>query len=161
MSWTLEELLPHRPPMVLVDAVESFDPEAKRLTARVTVTPAQIFHFDPGADGAEAGVPNWVAIEYMAQTCAALAGYWDRHVAPDQPARPGLLLGTRKLTLGLDRFAAGQVYHVTAVNAFSDSDAASFECFIADDSGTEVASAILSAYRPPDLETFLKEQARQ
>ena len=92
VPWTLEELLPHRPPMLLIDAVEEFDPEAKSLTARVTVAPGQIF-FVAGPDGA-GGVPNWVAIEYMAQTCAALAGCWDRHVAPDRPARPGLLLGT-------------------------------------------------------------------
>jgi len=159
MNWSLEELLPHRPPMVLIDEVESFDPATKTLTAKVTVTPGQIF-FLTGADGA-AGVPNWAAIEYMAQTCAALAGCWDRHVAPDQPARPGLLLGTRKLALELDRFEAGRTYHVTAVNAFWDADAASFECAIRDDAGTEVASAVLSAYRPPDLEGFLKEQANQ
>ena len=88
----LEELLPHRPPMVLIDAVESFDAEARRLVARVTIGENQLFF-----DGK--GVPNWVAIEYMAQTAAALVGYYDRHVAPGQPARPGLLLGTRKLDL--------------------------------------------------------------
>ena len=159
VPWTLEELLPHRPPMLLIDAVEEFDPEAKSLTARVTVAPGQIF-FVAGPDGA-GGVPNWVAIEYMAQTCAALAGCWDRHVAPDRPARPGLLLGTRKLVLGLDRFEAGRTYHVTAVNAFWDADAASFECAVCDESGAEVASAVLNAYRPPDLEGFLKEQAKQ
>ena len=159
-QWTLEELLPHRPPMILIDAVEDFRPEEKSLTARVAVTPEQIFYFD-AAEPRSAGVPNWVAIEYMAQTCAALAGCWDRHVAPEQPVRPGLLLGTRKLTLDLDRFEAGRTYHVTAVNAFSDADAASFECAIRDDAGAVVATAVLSAYRPPDLENFLKEQANQ
>ena len=32
-AWNLDELLPHRPPMRLLDAVEAFDPEAKTLTA--------------------------------------------------------------------------------------------------------------------------------
>ena len=41
VPWTLDELLPHRPPMRLIDAIEAFDPEAKTLTATVTVTPAQ------------------------------------------------------------------------------------------------------------------------
>ena len=99
VEWTLEELLPHRPPMVLIDEVESFDAASKRLTVRVTITPEQIFFFK-GLDG----VPNWVAIEYMAQASAALAGCWDKHVAPDLPARPGLLLGTRKLELNLAKF---------------------------------------------------------
>ena len=158
VDWTLEELLPHRPPMMLIDEVEAFDPVAKSLTAKVTVTSEQIFHFT-GEDGA-AGVPNWVAIEYMAQTCAALAGCWDRHVEPDRPVRPGLLLGTRRLSLGLARFEHGRTYRVTAVNAFWDADAASFECSIRDESGEEVATAVLNAYRPPDLNEFLKEQAK-
>lgn len=154
VPWTLEELLPHRPPMMLLDAVEAFDPEAKRLTAKVTITPEQIFFFK-GVDG----VPNWAAIEYMAQASAALAGCWDKHVAPDRPARPGLLLGTRKMELKGACFAAGRTYHVTAENAFSDADAASFACAITDDDGTVVATASLNAYRPPNLEQFLKEQA--
>ncbi len=158
MECSLEELLPHRPPMVLIDAVEGFDPDEKTLTAKVTITPEQIFHFT-GSD-AEAGVPNWVAIEYMAQTSAALAGCYDKHVAPDQPARPGLLLGTRKLDLKRTRFETGKTYHVTAKNAFWDADAAAFECTIRDDAGEEVATATLNAYRPPDLEDFLKEQAK-
>ena len=150
----LDELLPHRPPMVLIDAVESFDAEAKRLTARVTIGENQMFF-----DGQ--GVPNWVAIEYMAQTAAALVGYYDRHVAPGQPVRPGLLLGTRKLDLKLERFEVGKTYHVVAENAFSDSDAASFVCRIEDDTGETVATANLNAYRPPDMEQFLKEQVKE
>lgn len=154
VPWTLDELLPHRPPMRLIDAIEAFDPEAKTLTATVTVTPGQIFFF-----GTEEGVPNWVAIEYMAQASAALAGCYDRHVAPDRPARPGLLLGTRKLDLKLERFEAGKTYRVTATNAFWDADAAAFACEIRDAAGDVVATATLNAYRPPDFEGFLKERA--
>ncbi|MGN0845791.1 MAG: 3-hydroxylacyl-ACP dehydratase [Kiritimatiellia bacterium] len=154
-AWSLEDLLPHRPPMVLIDAIESFDAETKTLTARVAITPGQIFHF-----GELDGVPNWVAIEYMAQTSAALAGRYDREVAPEKPSRPGLLLGTRKLDLRLARFEAGKTYHVTATNAFWDADAAAFECAIRDDAGEVVATATLNAYRPPDFEGFLKEQAK-
>lgn len=155
MDETLEGLLPHRPPMVLIDGVEHFDPETKTLTAKVSITPEQIFHF-----GAEGGVPNWVAIEYMAQTSAALAGCYDRHVAPDRPVRPGLLLGTRRLDLKLDRFESGRTYHVTASNAFWDADAAAFDCAIRDDAGEVVATATLNAYRPSDFGQFLKEQAK-
>lgn len=156
VKWNLEELLPHREPMVLIDAVEEFVPAERRLTARVKVTEGQIALF-----GEADYVPNWVAIEYMAQTCAALAGCWDRHSAPERPARPGFLLGARRLELKLGRFEPLGVYHVTAVDVFSDADAASFECFIVDDSGQEVARATLNAYRPPDMTEFLKEQMKQ
>ena len=150
----LDELLPHRPPMVLIDAVESFDAEAKRLTARVTIGENQMFF-----DGQ--GVPNWVAIEYMAQTAAALVHGLVVQEAEGQPVRPGLLLGTRKLDLKLACFEAGKTYCIVAENAFSDSDAASFACRIEDEAGETVATANLNAYRPPDMEQFLKEQVKE
>lgn len=150
---SLETLLPHRPPMVLIDGVDAFDAAAGRLVAHVTITPETMFCETDG-------VPNWVAIEYMAQTAAALAGAHDRLQAPDCPPRPGLLLGTRKLDVPCACFAIGQTYRVTAERVFADDEAASFACQIEDAAGAVVASAILNAYRPPDLETFLKEQAK-
>ena len=150
----LDELLPHRPPMVLIDGVESFDAEMKRLVSRVTIGENQLFF-----DGQ--GVPNWVAIEYMAQTAAALVGHLDRHLAPGQPVRPGLLLGTRKLELKLARFEAGKTYRIVTENVFGDSDAASFACSIEDETGATVATANLNAYRPSDMEKFLKEQVKE
>ncbi len=152
-SVPLEELLPHRPPMVLIDAVESFDAATKRLVARVTIGPNQLFCTSDG-------VPNWVAIEYMAQTAAALVGLYDKVTAPGAPARPGLLLGTRRLDLKLDRFEMGKTYFISAENVFSDDEAASFICSIQDAAGDTVATATLSAYRPPDIEQFIKEQVK-
>ena len=147
----LDELLPHRPPMVLIDSVESFDVEAKRLTARVTIGENQIFF-----DGE--GVPNWAAIEFMAQAAAALAGCFDKERDPARPARPGLLLGTRRLDLCVESFAAGRTYRVTAASTFWDDETAAFACTVVDDAGTVVAEAALNAFRPPDFGTFIKEQ---
>ena len=149
----LEDLLPHRPPMVLIDGVESFAAAAMRLVARVTIGENQLF-FDGD------GVPNWVAIEYMAQAAAALVGVHDKHLAPDRPVRPGLMLGTRRLDLRLARFEAGKTYRVVAENVFNDADAASFACRIEDEAGETVAAATLNAYRPPDMEQFMKEQTK-
>ena len=151
MQFPLEDLLPHRPPMVLIDGVESFDAAAMRLVARVTIREDQLFYV-------EGGVPNWVAIEYMAQAAAALVGYHDKLLAPDRPVRPGLMLGTRKLDLRLARFEAGKTYHIMAENVFNDADAASFACRIEDETGETVATATLNAYRPPNMEQFMKEQ---
>lgn len=153
MIWPLEELLPHRAPMVFIDRVESFDASARSLTASFTVTPEHVL-YSPSAGG----VPNWAAIEFMAQTSAALVGNFDKTQEPERPARPGLLLGTRKLDLRLDSFETGRMYRVTASCAFWDADAAAFSCIISDDSGAVVAEATLNAYRPPDFRQFLKEQ---
>jgi len=154
MTWALDDLLPHRAPMVFLDGVESFDATARSLTATFSVTSAHVLY-----SPALGGVPNWAAIEFMAQAAAALAGCIDRERDPAQPARPGLLLGTRRLELHADSFAAGRTYRVTAANTFWDDETAAFACTIVDDAGTVVAEAALNAFRPPDFGTFLKEQA--
>ena len=153
MTWTLDDLLPHRAPMVFLDGVESFDATARSLTATFSVTPAHVLY-----SPALGGVPNWAAIEFMAQAAAALAGCVERECNPAQPVRPGLLLGTRRLTLSTDSFAAGRTYRVTAENAFWDNKTAVFTCTIVDDAGAVVAEAAINAYRPPDFGAFLKEQ---
>ena len=148
----LDELLPHRPPMVLIDAVESFDAEAKRLVARVTIGENQLFF-----DGQ--GVPNWAAIEFMAQAAAALAGCFDKERDPAQQPRPGLLLGTRRLDLRAESFAAGHTYRVTVASKFWDDETAAFACTVVDDAGAVVAEAALNAYRPQNFGKFIKEQS--
>ena len=80
MNWSLEELLPHRAPMVFLDGVESFDSAARSLTATVSITPAHVLY-----SPALGGVPNWAAIEFMAQAAAALAGCFDRNAIPRSP----------------------------------------------------------------------------
>ena len=154
MTWPLDDLLPHRAPMVFLDGVESFDFAARSLTATVLITPDHVL-YSPTLGG----VPNWAAIEFMAQAAAALAGCFDKECDPTQPARPGLLLGTRRLDLRIESFAAGRTYRVTATNTFWDNETAAFACTVVDDAGTIVAEAALNAFRPPDFGTFIKEQS--
>lgn len=153
MTWTLDELLPHRAPMVFIDGVESFDSVARSLTAKISITPDHVLY-----STALGGVPNWAAIEFMAQAAAALAGCIDKERVPDATPRPGLLLGTRRLDLRTDCFAAGRTYMVKVVSTFWDDETAAFACTIEDDSGSIVAEAALNAYRPSDFGKFIKEQ---
>ncbi len=146
----LEVLLPHRSPMILIDAVESFSAAEKRAVAKVTIGENQLFL-------ERDGVPAWVAIEYMAQTAAALVGLRDQ--AEGRKVRVGFLLGTRRLSLSLENFAVGETYFISAKCIFEDDEAATFECSIANAAGVEAASALLNAYRPRNVETFLTEQA--
>ena len=113
-SWRVEDLVPHRPPMVLIDGIESFDPE----------TPALVATFAGRAEWRG----NWSAIEYMAQAAAALAGALGRVSGDGGEARPGLLLGTRRLELGIDGFVPGERYFVKAVRDYEDGDSAAFAC---------------------------------
>lgn len=138
--------------MVLIDGMEVSDPEAKRVVVSVKIDDSIPFFSD-------GGVPSWVAIEYMAQASAALAGLRDRLRAPDRAPRAGMLLGTRRMDVGLPRFIAGETYRASSECVFEDSDAASFQCEIRDAADRVVASATLNAYRPPDMAAFLKEHA--
>lgn len=140
-SFSVTELIPHRPPMVLIDEILDFDEEARSLTAAVDVR--------------EEWKSNYVAIEYMAQTAAALAGYFDKLENAECPARPGFLLGTRHLLLDLPEFEVGERYFVKAVNEFFDENSAAFSCSIENASGEVVATATLNAFRPDDIGTFL------
>ena len=136
--------IPHRPPMVLLDAVVSFNAATSSVCTAFTAR-------DP-----------WLAptasIEYMAQTAACLAGMGDRLHDPAAQQRPGLLLGTRRLDLPSAAFEPGRRHFVRATCVFSDSGAASFDCSIAESpDGAPLASAVLNAYRPKDFRAFLTE----
>ena len=143
-SFSLADLLPHRPPMVLLDEVVELDVAGRAITTAFKVR--------------ERWAGNWVAIEYMAQTAAALAGAFDLLENAARPARPGFLLGTRHLALAVPRFEVGATYRVTARSVFEDANAASFACELMAADGTVVATATLNAFRPDDVAAFLKEQ---
>lgn len=140
-SFSVAELVPHRPPMILIDEILDFDEASRSLTAAIDIR--------------EEWTGNYVAIEYMAQTAAALAGMFDKLENAARPARPGFLLGTRRLTLDLPKFEVGARYLVKAVNEFSDENSAAFTCTIEDSAGAVVATATLNAFRPDDIGTFL------
>ena len=133
---SLEDLIPHRHDMVLIDEVVSCDLAASSLTAAVTIKPQWR--------------ENWAAIEFMAQTAAALAGAADRAAGWQGEPRPGFLLGTRKLELFIDRFVVGRRYTITAYNSFFADGAANFECKIFDGAAV-VAKAAINAFRPDTI----------
>ena len=74
MTYSPEELLPHAPPMVLLDRVLEWDDES--ILAELTIGPSTPF-LDVGR-----GVPAHVGLEWMAQTCGLFAGL-------DQPPHGG------------------------------------------------------------------------
>ncbi len=145
-SYRLEDLLPHRPPMVLLDEIVSVDEANRSIEATATIK--------------SEWSQNWSAIELMAQAAAALAGVFDRVSGLDGPARPGLLLGTRRITFFAPSFEVGRTYTVTAKDVFSDAESASFECTVRDGESV-LASATLNAYRPTDFNAFLAGQREQ
>ncbi len=136
---SVAELLPHGAPMVLLDAVLEWDNGyvGTRLNVR-----RDIPFFVP-----QQGVPSYVGLEYMAQTCGAYAGL--EALALQQPVRMGFLLGTRNYHAGVDWFRAGDALVITAREILRQEGMGVFDCRIICQ-GVEIASAQLNLYQPED-----------
>jgi predicted hotdog family 3-hydroxylacyl-ACP dehydratase len=141
-KFTVEELIPHSPPMVLLDRILHYD--SMNLIAEITIHPDCLFY-----DSAAGGVPSWVGIEYMAQAISALAGLRARE--KQQGIKIGFLLGTRKMLLQQKVLLAGSCYQIHVKQLFWDvSGLANFACEIRD--GQELCvSAKVNVFETDDV----------
>lgn len=101
---TIEELVPHRGRMLLIDRVLSYAGDS--VVCELVVRDDPLFCQD-------GKVGSWVGIEYMAQSVAALVGL--KAHACGQAVRIGLLLGTRKFSAHRPFMHAGDRIRVEAV----------------------------------------------
>ncbi|MCW8108911.1 hypothetical protein OPS25_10445 [Alteromonas ponticola] len=140
----LYDLIPHRPPMLLINRVLTVN--ASSSSALVTIDRETSFY------EAEKGVPAWVGLEYMGQTAALIAGHQLQQglVAPHL----GFLLGTRSFNAECDYFEAGTIKVSCNEKAVVGDGLATFECKI--EIYTEeaqqaacLATAALSVFRRP------------
>ncbi|HEX3694693.1 MAG TPA: hypothetical protein VH374_04820 [Polyangia bacterium] len=133
----IRDLVPHKPPMLLLDRVVAHD--ADSVTCEVVIAADSPF--------VENGrVPAVIGIEYMAQCVATFAGL-SAH-AGGKPPRIGFLLGCRELTLAVDAFLVGDALLVEARRAWGDSDLGNFVCRV-QRGGETVASGTLNVYQGP------------
>jgi predicted hotdog family 3-hydroxylacyl-ACP dehydratase len=131
----IEQLLPHAPPMLWLDEVCGCEQDLVR--CKLTVRDDHVFVEDGAVD-------PLIAIEWMAQTVAALVGLWDRQNQIEP--RPGFLIAIPEACLDVDQFRVGDVLIITAKRIWGDEQLASFECLV-ERSGAQVARAQLSVYR--------------
>jgi predicted hotdog family 3-hydroxylacyl-ACP dehydratase len=138
------DLLPHSPPMVLLERV--LDYAGNSLIAEVAISVDSMF-YDPAIDG----VPAWAGIEYMAQAIAALGGLRARE--RNEAIKPGFLLGTRKLLLPCKVLRAGARYQIEVKQlVWDESGLASFACRILH-GATLCAEARLNVFVTANLKT--------
>jgi predicted hotdog family 3-hydroxylacyl-ACP dehydratase len=137
-------LLPHGPPMILLDEVLSSDETS--LSAALTIRENSLF--------LEArGVPAHIGIEYMAQACGAYAGL--KALERGEPVRIGLLLGTRGYEARVRWFHVADYLVVSVSETYRDGHMGAFDCRI-DRQRELVATAQLNVYQPDDPETLLQ-----
>lgn len=141
---SIVELLPHKPPMVLLDEAVGYS--ATEISARAILGPDHPF-------ATPRGVAGHILIELMAQACGVFVGA--QAVARGQPVRPGFLLGSRNFSAARDWLAPGTEVEVGATLVFRDDSMAVFDCVVTEDA-VEVASARLNVYQPPEGATILQ-----
>lgn len=136
--YSIEELLIHRPPMLLLDNVVGYDDAG--IVASVVISESSLLVTPEG-------VPGHIAIEYMAQACGAYAGAMA--LGAGTPVKIGLLLGTRLCRVLVPWFRVGDRLLVSASIVFHDEQLAAFDCKI-EIGGRLVADAQLKVYQPQD-----------
>lgn len=144
--YTPEQVLPHARPMILIDEVIARAPE--RLIAAFEVRADSLFFRAPH------GIAAHVAIEWMAQACAAFGGA--RALDEGRAVDIGFLLGTRDFRAEVEWFSEGERLYVSAGLEFQDEEMANFRCLTSrEPDGAAVASARLNVYQPRDVQAFL------
>mgnify|MGYP000000717466 CR=1 FL=1 len=144
---SMENVLPHDRPMILIDNILEVDMEEDFVKASVTINDDKVF-FDKEING----VSPLVGIEFMAQTIGCYSYYKNGEEIP----KIGFLLGTRLYENSLTKFENGKTYVITAKAIYADNELVSFECLIYNDN-KEVAKAVINAFQPKDVEAYLKE----
>jgi predicted hotdog family 3-hydroxylacyl-ACP dehydratase len=112
------ELVPHEPPMLLVDELVEWSPDSALV--RATIRAGNPFV-------TQGRMPATVLLEHMAQAIAVANGMADR-VAGRNAGEIGLLLGTRELELFCDELGVGELLELRVVREFSDAKLARYAC---------------------------------
>ena len=150
-DWPVERLLPHKPPMILIDRVVAIG--ADHFEAEVVVR-----HDSPFCDGEK--VAAWVGLEYMAQAVAAYAGA--EAIAASRPGMTGFLLGTRHYEPSVPAFAIGSVLRIAVKKVLHQPGGLSVvECSLRRaGEDASLVTANLSVYEVADLAGFLAESKK-
>ena len=135
-QYSIDELVPHRNTMLLIDEVIYFDED--HLTSRVRITDKSEFLRDNNE------VPVWIGIEYMAQTIAAWAGMHSKIAGKD--IKTGYLLGTRKYSPYVTGFPVGSILEISVKKSYQSNELGVFDCTISSDQ--LLAEASLNVYQP-------------
>lgn len=132
----VRELVPQRPPMLLLDAVTAWD--GAQLECAVTVRGDWLL--------VEHGrMPAAGLLEVMAQAVAALCGL--RGHARGEPVRMGLLTGCKALQLRAPSIPVGTTLTVRARQVVDLGAAAEFECQVMTADGRGLAEGTLQVVR--------------
>ncbi|MCL1124591.1 hotdog family protein [Shewanella surugensis] len=145
------DYLPHSAPMIFIDKIIAYQTDT--LLSEINITSQS-----PYFDDIISGVPNYVGIEYMAQTIAALAGI--EALKRNDIIRIGFLLGSRKLQLHVPHYKLGHTYHTRVSRLYQEETGlAVFECQILEQDDI-IAQANINVFQPQDTHTYISNSTQ-
>ncbi|MCD7879714.1 MAG: hypothetical protein LUG16_07270 [Candidatus Gastranaerophilales bacterium] len=134
----LEDILPHKKPMILIDDIVDYSIPDRWLSTKVEIKENSLFY-----DAKIKGVSSIIGIEYMAQSIGCYAFLRKKLKTP----KIGYLLGTRLYNNLSEKFELGKTYFILVKEIFSEGEINSFDCLIYNETKEEVASAALNVYQ--------------
>lgn len=142
---TIDRLVPHRGPMLLVDRIVGEAGEVTRAEYRI---PDDSLFLVEGK-----GVPTYAAFEMMAQGICATDGLrrWRRGQGPEL----GFLLGCRKFAAARAWLRPGETLTLEST-CLLDGETSSYQCRVLDAAGAEVATATVNVFQPEDMAAYLE-----
>lgn len=121
-SYSIEQVLPHRQPMILIDRLCQYDEETA--ICSVKITESSLFY-----DPTKQAVPSYIGVEYMAQAIAAFAGADALDAGLE--VEVGYLLGSRKYQPTTAWFALGSELNIHVSRLYEEeSGLRVFQCQI-------------------------------
>jgi len=129
------ELLPHEPPIVLLDSLEAIDETSATCRLRMR---ADLPFVTNGA------VPSMFGIEVIAQAVGVHAGYRAR--TNGEPIRVGYLISVRDASFEVAELRVGDELEINVVNTAGETALATYTGTIARD-GQVVIKASIGVYR--------------
>ena len=147
--YAIEEVVPHKHPMILIDELISYD--LTKACCQVTITTNSNF-YNPVIKS----VPNYVALEYMAQSIAAFANANEKDLGGEVAI--GFLVSSRKFKVLQGNFSLGMQLQIFVEQLYDeDSGLSAFSCVVKHHEKI-MAEAKINIFQPSDARTFLAQQ---
>lgn len=148
-EYTIEQVLPHEQPMILLDQLVSFS--KNNALCCCTITEQSLFF-----DASLQGVASYVGIEYMAQSIAAYANA--NELSHNRTVEVGFLVSSRKYQCEFSVFKLGMVLMINVEKIYRDeSGLSAFDCNIFTNE-QQIASARINVFQPKNPKQFLADQ---
>ena len=117
MKSKYELKIPHKGKMLLIDEIENIDFENKTITAFATINEENIFYETDG-------IPSYIFIEYIAQTCASYNSYNQNN---NENEKIGFILNIKSANCYKDKIKAGETIYIKAKETLIDSNIAYYD----------------------------------